>query len=450
MIIARYRHIAWLLGIFTLVACSSGEDIESVFRVRAINLSPDSPVQNVVVGDLAFTADFATGSSFSAGVPGDLPVEIRAFRPADLVGGAPVDDLVLRAAETMTFVRDTDYSVITYGDSADLQLLVVENLSPGLFASGTSRLRFANLASSGTVDVYITDLDTDLASETPIATVGFLGATPILEQPNDTYQVRFTQAGTTDVLYDSGARVLDVSQQILFVLGDTPLAGGAPIRLYQLNDTGAGQIADRNTPALVRVLQLSPDTGPLDVFANDEMLTTPLIQNVSFGDLTAYADFPGDTVDIDLTPTGDTSVLFLEDQEGLALGAEHTYIVTGSGGQLQGTAIFDTARSIANSVRFRAVHGTTLLGNVDFYITLPGTVIDDDTVPFFSNLALGGTTSLLGITPGELEVTLTVPGETTVVLGPRNINLVDGGVYTLALRDSDSGASVQLMLINDQ
>ena len=445
------KRIVLLFALFAVVSCGSGGDLQTVFRVRAANLSPDSPVQNVVVGSLEFALDFTDASSFSSGSPGDLTLEIRGFSPAE-VGSVPEDDLVLRAAETVTFAADTDYTIITYGSGDDLQLLIVSNPSPGVFAPETSRFRFTNVSSSGSLDVYVTAVDADLATATPFATVNPLQTSDVIDQATGTIQIRVTQTQTTDVLYDSGPLTIEEPRQFLWLIDDTPLVGGAPLRLYNLQDTESVPVVDINTPALVRLLQLSPDTPAVDLFVNDETLSSPpIFSNVAFGDLTEYLDFPGVGSEVDITAAGDASTVLLEEQVDFALGLEQTYFITGLSSNLSASVVADSLRSVSTEVRLRLIQGAPIITRVDVYIVETGTALTADSVPFIQNLDLGVATTFQSILPGDYDVWFTQPDDVTAtVLGPRALTLVEGGVYTLAVRNSDVGSSVQFLLINDQ
>ncbi len=444
------KRIVLLCALFCVASCGSGGDLETVFRVRAANLSPDSPVQNVVVGSLEFALDFTNASSFSSGSPGDLTLEVRGFSPVE-VGVAPEDDLILRPAETVTFQADTDYTIITYGSGDDLQLLLVSNPSPGVFASETSRFRFSNVSGSGSLDVYVTEVDADLSTATPFATVNPLQTSDVTDQATGTIQIRVTQTQTTDVLFDSGPLTIESPRQLLWLIGDTPLIGGAPLRLYSLQDTESTPIVDINTPALVRLLQLSPDTPAVDVYVNDETLTSPIFSNVAFGDLTGYLDFPGVETEVDITAAGDTGTVLLEEQVDFALGLEQTYFITGLSGNLSASVTADSLRSVSTEVRLRLIQGAPIITGVDVYVVETGTALTTDTVPFVQSLGLGVATTFQSILPGDYDVWFTQPGDVAAtVLGPRPLTLVEGGVYTLVARNSDTGSSVQFLLINDQ
>lgn len=443
----------WVLLFFLLfggTGCSSDDDIQTFFRVRALNLSPNSPVQNIIVGDLSFTSDFSGGAAFSAAPPAELTFEVRGFVPADDITQPPEDTLIMIPAQTLNFEAGMDYTIITFGDADDLQSEIYVNPTPEGFTTNIAEFQIANISTSGSVDIFFTDVDSNLTTETPDASLNFREVSPVFERETGEFQIRVTEAGTQNVIFTSDPQPLFSAQKSFFVVSDTPLALGSPLRVFQLDDATSAQLADADTEALVRVLQLSPDTSAIDVFANDEMLESPLVEDVSFGDLTAYVEFPSDTVDIDITPAGDTSTVLLENQIATLVGTEHTYLLTGLSGNLEGRLLLDSTRSIATEVRFRAVHGTTLLDDIDFFITTPDTVIDNNSLPLAANFGRGQVTGVIGAIPGDYDITGTTPGTEDIVLGPTTITLVEGGVYTLALRDSDAGDVVDFMLINDQ
>ncbi|MEM7284177.1 MAG: DUF4397 domain-containing protein, partial [Pseudomonadota bacterium] len=286
---------------------------------------------------------------------------------------------------------------------------------------------------------------------TPFATVAELASSATVDQGTGTLQIRVTPTGTTDVIFDSGPVTIESPRQFLWLIGDTPLIGGSPLRLYSLQDSDSTQLVDVETPALVRLLQLSPDTPAVDLYVNDEMFeSTPIFSNVAFGDLTAYADFPGVDTEVDFTPPGDTNVVLFEEEVDFALGLEQTYFLTGLSGNLSASVTSDNLRSVATEVRLRLIQGAPIISRVDVYLLEPGNTVTADSVPFLQNLDPGVSSAFQSIEEGDYDVWLTAPDETTTVLGPRPITFVNGGVYTLALRNSDAGTSVQFLLINDQ
>lgn len=139
-----------------------------------------------------------------------------------------------------------------------------------------------------------------------------------------------------------------------------------------------------NGPAgvgLVRIVHLSPEPTPnVDVLVNGEGVN---VTDVPFGDSTSFFEFPANSYDFDVIPTGgtvDDAVIRLEDFE-VGVDEGFTFVAWGTldDGTLPALAIEeDFAELPEDTLQLRAVHVAEGVDTVDVYAV----AVSDDTQLF--------------------------------------------------------------------
>lgn len=187
-------------------------------NLRVVQLIPDAPTLEVLVDDVSVypAIGFRFVSGFFNVAAGNRRVRLRTG------GGTDVIDLV----HAVEFPRA--YTVFATGRVGDIQGFVLPDTAP-VPAGDRIALRFVQGApAAGTVDVYVTDQSTDLATATPVLEdVPFRGAREYLTLAPGRHRIRVTTAGTTTVLFDLTQTFADRSMRTL-VTTDAA-GGGAPI-----------------------------------------------------------------------------------------------------------------------------------------------------------------------------------------------------------------------------
>jgi len=174
--------------------------VNPVARLRAIHASPDAPAVDIYVDGQRAAANIAYRSTTDyLEVPaGARNVQVRAAGTATTVIDA-----------TLTLAAGVDYTVLATGRVASIAPLVLTdtNTAP---AAGNVRVRLVHGApTAGTVDIYVTAPNADLAGAAPtLAGVPFRGYSPYLSVPAGSYRVRITPAGSKTVAIDSGTLTL--------------------------------------------------------------------------------------------------------------------------------------------------------------------------------------------------------------------------------------------------
>ena len=217
--ISRSLAIAATMAL-ALGACDDDPaSVNPVARLRAIHASPDAPAVDIYVDGQRAAANVAYRSTTDyLEVPaGARNVQVRAAGTATTVIDA-----------NLTLAAGVDYTVLATGRVASIAPLVLTdtNAAP---AAGNVRVRLVHAApTAGTVDIYVTAPNADLAGAAPtLAGVPFRGYSPYLSVPAGSYRVRITPAGSKSVAIDSGTLTLTAGLIRTGIALDNA-GGGAP------------------------------------------------------------------------------------------------------------------------------------------------------------------------------------------------------------------------------
>lgn len=225
------------LGLALLLVACSGDPTStetpaaSTARLRVVNASPDaSPISVAIDGRLAFEHLAYLGPSAHAGVPaGAHIVEVRSP-----TGGAPL------GSTAVTFEKDSAYTLVATGGVGSDPLVAIDTgVVP---ATGKVKFRVVHAAADAPpLDVFLTTSGASLADAVPYVTPFTYGVGTSDDSPGyfqgepGGYQVRFTRAGTRDVLLDSGPIVAEAGQvrSVLLVQLSDSLGGGLGIQILR-------------------------------------------------------------------------------------------------------------------------------------------------------------------------------------------------------------------------
>ncbi len=288
--IATWRiSLLALLAMVSLAGCSSTEGQNAFYLARALNLVTDSPTQTVEIGSLSFQVPFLSGTGYSSAFATSGAIEVRGFVPGANPGDPFEDTLILKPAETADFADATSYTLINYGTVADFRTLTIVNPIVEAVDAQSNLIQIVHAAlGAGNVDVYVTAPGNDLTGTAPLFSLseGQVGTQQAIAFAD--HRIRITAAGSSDVLFDSGTITPALPGRLLYVIGSRFGPDPAPVFLSQwYNQGAAGVIIDTSAPAFVRLMHLSPGTGPIDLFAEDDY-AKPLATNTSFRTQSAY------------------------------------------------------------------------------------------------------------------------------------------------------------------
>jgi hypothetical protein len=447
------RSIGALLATALATGCVSHDDASSG-SIRLLNAVPDGPRVNLLINDTdAFVrVDYAVGTPFAVRGAGRYDIEVEQIMPA---GDAVVVDL----PDTPLAVGE-ELSLLLIGEVAEGTVTAwqLTSTTRGV-TTGRTRLRVAHAAPDAPrMDVYLTDIDTVLASVTPFGTLRYQQRSPQAEFKSGGARLRLTPPGDpATVLFDSGAIILPLERDLLIVLLANVGPGTAPVQLVVLNNTGGGStiVTDQDSPADLRVVNASPDSYPVDVTIDDgtddgvttvaSALAFPLVAPGP----AAYTQVDALTYTFKVIKSGDSTVVPLQFTASLTPGSTQAVILSDLIARLGRITLLEDPRRVATEARVRLVHSSPAAGAVDIYITAPGADLDDET-PDFVNVTFGANTGYLPQAAGSYDVTFTVAGSKTDVRLMLPATVANGGIYTAILRDkAGGGLPAEAILLDD-
>jgi hypothetical protein len=161
-----------------------------------------------------------------------------------------------------------------------------------------------------------------------------------------------------------------------------------------------------------------------------------------------YATIPAGDHELNVTPAGNPGVLETEAAFTAPLGRLGTWLVSGEPGTVFAGFDVDDRRVLPNEAKLNLYDGSTEFDNVDVFIVEPGTDIDG-VDPTMVTGALG--TRVLGrrFVPGNYELILRETDTDSVVGGPVDISLADGGYYSVLLTNAAGGGALDVTLLDD-
>lgn len=440
----------------TLSACNSSDPIvippappppppSSVVdaTLRVVHASSDAPDVNVLIGGYPAITGLSYGQSsenFPLG-PNTYNVAVQAILPGtatpNVIG--PLD---------LTLAEATNYKVFAVGSVAGstLEPLVVTSDVKAL-AAGNVRLQVVHAASAApTVDIHVTAPNDPLGSA--LATLDFKGFTQALDVPAGDYRVRITLPGQSTVVFDSGTLSLAGGTDLVVAAINNRFSGASPVSLLAITPNGDElDIKDANTTSSVRVVHNVSDAPAVDVIVNDAI---KLVEGLAFPNFTPYVGVAPDTYNVKVAAAADNSVVVINNDLTLEAGKFYSVLAVGSLGNntIEPLVLSDNPRRVATEARVRIVHGSTLAGPVDIYVTATNDI--STATPAFRNLPFKAETGYVRLAAGNYVVTVTPAGTKTAAIGPVPLTLQANKIYTAVARDGAGlNADVGLILLDD-
>ena len=439
------------LGLLAVAGCDVFDDdddnvvLESA-TIRVLHASPDAPNVNVLIDGDTFVegAPFKAGTGFSVVRPGTYSVQVDGITPG---GTATV------ISADVTLDADTETTVIAVGGVANIAPLLITNERSAV-TGGNFRATVVHAAPNApAVDVYVTAPGADLSASAALGSFSFQGSLGPVDVAAGDYQIRVTVAGdATAVVYDSGTVTIPDGANLLLAAVENTGPGASPISLVVLDGAGAGEILDTNTPAALRVIHASPDAPAVDVVVNDGF-TAPLIEDLEFPNpapnAVDYVEVPAADYNVKVTVANDPGVIAIDADLTLDAGVNYSVYAVDFLANIAPLVLVDDPRPIATEARVRIVHASPTAQDVDIFVTAPGTDITT-VAPTFAAVPFQAETGYVSLAGGTYTVTVAPAGTTTAAIGPIDITIADGGIYTAIARDPLPGSTdLGLILLDD-
>ncbi|MDK8464733.1 DUF4397 domain-containing protein [Marinobacter sp. SS13-12] len=459
---SKYALPIVVAGSIVLAGCFDGSSSSSdpapvTTQVRVIHGVSDAPAVNVGIdGDIAIAgADFKQAAILDPAV-GSYSVTVDGLLP----GGATTT--VIGPAD-LTFEEGIRYDVIASGSVGAGTVAPIVLADDGERTDPDSvRLRVVHLspdadqAASGPVDVYLTlAADGNALPAEPSFTFSFGEDVGPLEVGADTYRVRVTPENSDTVVYDSGEVPLPSGADLLIGAVDNTGANrthmdASPVSLIVANGADVTELFDVEQQAGVRAVHNSADAPNVDVLVDNSVA----FANLAFPDvvpgasLDAYAKVPAGTRNVKVTPAGNNSDVRIEADLDLVNAQGYTVVALNLLADIEALVLEDSVRSIATQATVRVVHGSTLAGPVNVYLLPEGETNVNVAQPVLTDVPFKANSGYLAVTPGIYNLVVT-DDSGNAAIGPAEVNLQVGGIYTAIARDTQALDGADLILLDD-
>ncbi len=456
----------------------------ATFNLQVVHAVSDAPTVNVALNgeEAAADVDFKVASGqFVNEATGTYSLTIAANTPDG-------------TATPVLTIDDIPYEATTYNTVFAIGTVATEitevTISRPREAIAEDIVRATVLhaaAGAPAVDIYVIPddgmnmPDDDLSGFTPINTdpVAFGDDLGPLDLDAGDYVIRVTVAGdATQEVFNSGFVTLPGGvDAIVAAVDNTTEGSSAPISALLVTATGAAEILDSETEAVVRIEHTISDIGAVDVVVSTVDEDGALVPvgdpiGIDFPDVVP-AQVPGgngvgldpddyviqvfqaencvlncgdDTTDPVTPPdttTLDAGILYDALAQGLAMPGE---------GQPAAALAYeaDDRRRVALTTKLRLIHSSGSTPNVDVYVVDAAVVDITDVDPTLADVPFGANTGFIGLTPGDYNVYVTPAGDKTIAIQALGITLDERGIYTAIARDADTGETGPgLILLDD-
>jgi|GEM_PF-2702580 len=450
--------VAGLSGCFSSSSSSDDDDDdddgngepEVVAEVRAYHASFDAGDVDIYVGDERVLEDVAypLASPYLEVPASDLTVSI-------VPAGGELDDAVL--TQEISPSEDGQYTLIVLGsvEAENLDATVIDDANEGV-TEGFVKVRPAHLAvGAPEVDLYVTGLDDSLEDAEPVASGLAFGdiSDSFIEAPAEVSRLRVTLAGSDTVIYDYVADFPQFEGAALLAGALNAAEGFSPILIGAA--TGSDSLPflpllDQQSE--LRVVHGSPDAGNVSVEVrrageNGDWVT--LVSELPYRADTGYARILGDFEY--------EAQVILEDQGNIAVSLPNIEPAPGNAYSVfaLGSVAEDTVDFLIEGDRaspadeeeagLRVVHGIADGPDVDVEAGDGEVTLVEDLEPLTA-------TDFLELDAGEYSVEVVTSDGGDSVIGPADLALMGGSVYTVVALpvDEDGEERPNLLVIEDR
>ncbi|MFO6425206.1 DUF4397 domain-containing protein [Motilimonas sp. KMU-193] len=448
----------------TLAACGSSDNDDPVVEnayLRVLHAAADAPKVNVWLdGKPALEGvDYQQTSGQLKVTAGSHTVQVDAILPDG-------STLTVVPETTLDLMKDMEYNIVALGKAAKIGSGDTDEFGPEIVSrdavmpAGVRVQAIHAAPDAPTVDIFITEPGADLSGEAPFADdVPYKASTGAVEVPAGTYQIRLTNADDPSVVYfDSGAVDIAAGSDWVVAAVANTMAGESPVNL--LVDSGSGPVVvkDTNTGADLRVVHTISDAPAVDVWVNGNApaMGSPLY-GLAYKAKTEYLALAAGDYDVAVSVSESDPVVVVDalGLTGATLEAGMTYTALAIGNlgdnidNDETYVVTDKTRRVATEAQLRAIHASTLAGNVDIYLSADASPSDDDVI--LKNIPYKGDSTVLSLMPGTAYVMITpVDDPSTIAIGPAELPLAAGTLTTLvAVDDPTTATGVGVISLDD-
>jgi len=328
--------------------------------IRVLHLSPDAPAVDIYADGALVASDlpYPKGTDYLEVPAGTYTFDVS---PA----GTSVDDSVLTVAD-LALSAGERYTAVAFNKAADIEALaLVDDLSD--LAADNIRVRAIHAAVDvGAVDIWNLPEDGEpamLYDNVPFGAVG-----DYFDLPAGAYTLGFDvdEDAVPDLIFSLPALAAGTVANVFAVSDEDGLS-----LLAQLDGDATAEIAAGKSR--IRVIHLSPDAPPVDVFVNGG--ADPTISNLAFTESTEFLTVASGGYTFNVSAVGSPASQSVLDIEGILLmpGKSYTAVAYDNLDSIKAMALVDDTLNLEEgNLRVRAIHTAVGVGEVDIWNVTDG------------------------------------------------------------------------------
>ncbi len=200
--LAKLNAVSGIFGLLLLTVFSLGCGSSSSAKLRFMNVAPDQSSLNLLINgnSVASSIAYASASNYFNIKPGSQHIQIEPVNTT-----SPIID------ENLTFTANTQSTMMIFSSPSIATAVFTDNNAAP--TSGNFNLRIINAAPAlGTADVYVASSCANLSGAPAVSSLAVQTASSYITLTPGSYDVCFTNPGSTFVIIDSGPQTWSAGQ----------------------------------------------------------------------------------------------------------------------------------------------------------------------------------------------------------------------------------------------
>lgn len=418
-----------------LAACGSTTDPKPQANLRVMHASPDAGLIDILLDNKKILRNFSYKDAIGFN---QVDAGARNLK-ADTVITTTKPTATTLLNTTQNLAEGRYYTVIAANTAAALEPIVIDE-DGSAPAAGQLRLRVVHAAPAApAVDIYVATSQ-DITSATPtVPNAAFKSISSALEIAAGKYFIRATEAGTKNIVFDSGEVTLSEGSNLTLV-AVAQSGAKSPISLVILSRSFAvprSEFVDIN--AQIRVVHASPDAPAVDAVLAD----APIATGLAYGLSSAYAPAKAGPSVMKINNVATTTpVVSVTNNLILSGSASYSLFLMGPAASAQGIVLQDFLfPPSAGNANLRFVHASPDTVGLDIFQ-------DDATTANITALAYRGGSSYLSVPAGAHNYKINLTGTANAALPAQALTLEAGKIYTAVLQGSSAAGAVKPLTLN--
>ncbi len=437
-----------LAAVLAIAACGGDPDRPEATgkaSIRAINAIAGSRELNFLIEErLIDTIPYKFGSATTRYDDLDYTFNVDVL----FVGESSLRRI---ARQFIDVVADRDYTLLLTGTVANATITVWEDAERSFVAADTVfQARFAHASESlGNVDYYFDDPAVAPVLGNQAATLSFGEISPPVDVEQGDFVLTITAANDPGtVLYRSETTTYPSQSAFIFTSFDGDANDTAPIVARAIASTGTSvALPDPSYPPTVEFVNASAELGTSDIY-DDEMLTSLLVPDHAYRDVTAEFPIAVGENTFFYTPAGSTGSVSLETSLTGFGGIRYRLVTSGPTGNILGIGLIPDRAPTDTAATLLPYHTGLNFEFINIYVVEPDEVIDETTPPARGGLGRTSAPAPIGLAPGTYDLVITEFRETETIAGPYRIDVARGDVVDFIVVDTVDPAMQDLVFLS--